>query len=83
MMPDKVLVVDDEPEAVAEMVAYLKRRGVNACGTSDPAAALAAISSDDALYAVVTDLRMPRIDGFRVLAAANQRRLDRTGESSR
>ena len=70
----KILVVDDEPAAVSEMAHFLEHQGLSVHGTSDPQAALIAIAGDKTLYAVVTDLRMPRIDGFRVLKAASQHR---------
>lgn len=73
-MFDKVLVVDDEPKAVSEMVGFLERRGLKVAGTSDPRAALVAIVVDESLRAVITDLKMPHVDGFRILEAANDRR---------
>lgn len=72
-MPPRFLFVDDEPKAVTEMVHFFERRGLSVLGTSDPRAALAAIVHDDTLRAVVTDLKMPKVDGFEILEAARER----------
>jgi CheY-like chemotaxis protein len=73
-MIGKVLVVDDEPAAVNEIAHYLARQGLNVYGTPDPLDALDIIAGGEILHAVVTDIRMPRVDGFRILQAANERR---------
>lgn len=74
-MPGKILIIDDEPEAVREMTEFLRRRALDVVGMADPQAALDAIAHDDSLGAVITDLKMPRIDGFHIIAAAHDRRL--------
>jgi CheY-like chemotaxis protein len=73
-MTGRVLVVDDEPAAVKEMADYLAHEGLYVYGTPDPLDALNIIEGDEALHAVVTDIRMPRVDGFRILQAANEQR---------
>jgi len=73
-MSGKILIVDDEPLAVREITDFLRLKGLEATGTSDPRVALDAIAHDGSLCAVITDLKMPFVDGFRVLSAAHDRR---------
>lgn len=73
-MSGKILIVDDEPQAVREMMEFLRRKGLEVTGTSDPRVALDAIAHDDSLCTVITDLKMPHVDGFRIIAAAHGRR---------
>ncbi len=68
----RVLVVDDEPKLgklTAEMLALDGHEIVRASGGREALAALAARQVD----VVVTDLRMPEVDGLAVLAAARAR----------
>jgi len=74
-MPGKILIVDDEPQALNEMTEFFRRRELDVTGTSDPKAALDAVVHADSLGAVITDLKMPQVDGFRIIAAAHERRL--------
>jgi DNA-binding NtrC family response regulator len=57
-----VLVVDDEPASAEETAEALVDAGLSACWTSDPNEALAR-AGDRGIGIVVTDLRMPRVDG--------------------
>jgi two-component system response regulator HydG len=74
----RVLVIDDEP-SMAEMVADgLSERGYDATSVSAPkeaAALLEAVPSE--IDAVVTDLRMPGIDGLEMLSIAKRAAPDR------
>ena len=74
LLAHKTLIVDDEDKAVAEMVDFLRRRGLKIEGMSDPRSALVAISEDASLGAIVTDLKMAHIDGYRLIEIANERR---------
>src|SRR6185369_16569892 len=66
--PLNILVVDDDPAALAYLSGVLRERhGVTACG--DGGDALARLESR-AFDVVFTDLRMPAPDGFEVLRAA-------------
>ena len=71
MIRPRVLVVDDEAEAAALVVRALVRLGWDAQAASGGTEALARF--DQAWDAVVTDLRMPGIDGLQVLAALRLR----------
>lgn len=61
-----LLIVDDEPDIRDEMREYLEKKGYRVEQAADGLAALTLIASEvpDAL---VTDLRMPRCDGFELI----------------
>jgi len=63
-----VLIVDDEPDISANIAEYLSRKGFVARIASDGVEALEALSADPAISLIVTDLRMPRLDGLGLLA---------------
>ena len=70
-MTRRALVVDDEGDARELLVRGLGRLGWDAVGAADGMAALGLL--DGGWSAVVTDLLMPRADGFAVLDAARER----------
>ncbi len=70
-MNRRVLVVDDEDDAREMLVRGLGRLGWDAAGAADGLEALGRLG--DGWGAVVTDLLMPRADGFAVLDAARDR----------
>lgn len=70
-MTRRILVVDDEEDAREMLVRGLVRLGWDATGAADGVEAIARL--DAGLAAVVTDLLMPRADGFAVLDAARER----------
>jgi DNA-binding NtrC family response regulator len=63
-----ILVVDDEPLVLREIVRGLRRAGwqVQAAGSADEA--LAVMSTNKAIGVVVTDIRMPGTDGLALAA---------------
>ncbi len=65
-MKGRVLIVDDEPDMVANCERILAAAGVRTISTTDPQAALEAIESErpDVLLA---DLKMPGVDGLQLL----------------
>lgn len=67
----RVLIVDDEVDARQMLIRGLARLGWHATGAADGAEAIARM--DAGLTSVVTDLLMPRADGFAVLDAARER----------
>ena len=71
MSAGRVLVVDDEPDMVENCARILKRAGYECLTTSDPRAALALIESErpDLL---LTDLKMPGMDGMELLRRARE-----------
>jgi DNA-binding NtrC family response regulator len=71
-----VLVVDDKRE-MAEMLADgLSAQGYDAIAAESPRAALASVTKDD-LDLLVTDLRMPDVDGLALLEASRKAAPDR------
>jgi len=71
--PDRprVLVVDDQLEMARTLADSLTDRGYEALALSSGREAIARLEKQD-VDAVVTDLRMPSIDGLEVLAAARK-----------
>ena len=65
--PCRVLVVEDDPTLVANLVEYLESRGHQVDSAHDGPAAMARLASDT-YDVVVLDLGLPRADGLTVLA---------------
>src|SRR5215470_11956722 len=67
----RVLVLDDEPDMVENCARILKRAGYQCLTSTDPQRALALVESErpDLL---LTDLKMPGIDGMEVLRRAHE-----------
>ena len=65
-MTRTLLIVDDEPEIRAEMAEYLKGKGYRVEQAADGFEALDKFQ-DIAPDAVITDLKMPRCDGFELI----------------
>ncbi len=62
----KILIVDDEFNMRLVLEAMLKKEGYNVASASDGAEALKIIREDE-ISVVVTDLKMPKIDGMELL----------------
>ncbi|MGJ3261601.1 MAG: response regulator [Salinarimonas sp.] len=65
-----ILVVDDEEELLEEIVEMLERSGLHVLGESRPRAALALLARRPEIDVVVTDWRMPGLDGLALMRAA-------------
>ena len=67
----RILVVDDEPDMVDNCVRILRRAGYRCMSATDPHRALALLESErpDLL---LTDLKMPEIDGLTLLRRAHE-----------
>lgn len=59
-----ILVVDDEPAAVDEMVFALRSAGFEAIGMTSGVVALECFLLDPSIGVVLTDIRMPKQDGI-------------------
>jgi DNA-binding NarL/FixJ family response regulator len=70
-MAGTVLVVEDEPDARESLLRGLRRAGWTATGAANGQLALPLLA-DGRWTAVVTDLHMPLVDGFAVLAASRR-----------
>ncbi|MFN7142549.1 MAG: response regulator, partial [Myxococcota bacterium] len=68
-MPTRVLVVDDEPPIRELLVEYLRGRGLSADAVSTGEEGRARIAQEP-WDLVLTDLKLPGIDGIEVLRAA-------------
>jgi len=77
-VPSRVLVVDDDP-AVAEIVAiHVQRRveGVEAVAETAPRNALDRVDGDPSIECVISDYRMPGLDGLELHDRVSDRRPD-------
>jgi two-component system, NtrC family, sensor kinase len=60
----RILVVDDSADFAASLVALLEMCNFSAYATTDVAQALDALDGDAAIDMVVSDVRMPSVDGL-------------------
>ena len=72
-MPGSVLLVDDDESLLRLLTIRLRAAGYEAVAHADPRQALAQVMARD-FDVVVTDLRMPGIDGMGLLTAVHERR---------
>lgn len=70
-----ILIVDDEPCILKALQRALKAEGHNVTAVADPEAALAAVQ-DDAYDLILSDYRMPGMDGVTLLKAMKERQPD-------
>lgn len=75
--PVTVLVVDDEPEIVEEIVEDLELDSVPVRSATSAYAALELIAADETIAIVVSDIRMPVMDGLKFLEEIQRRWPDR------
>lgn len=60
----KVLIVDDEPDIVEEVVEQLEDEGIECLFAFNAQKAIELVSADPEIGVVVTDIRMPGMDGL-------------------
>ncbi len=72
-----LLIVDDEPEIVEELALFLRKKGFQCETAFDGQEALAKISQDPAIAIVLTDIRMPGIDGLELARRLRENWTDR------
>ncbi|WP_349370109.1 response regulator [Salinarimonas sp.] len=65
-----ILVVDDEADLLEEILELLERRGLPAIGESDPRRALELLARRPEIDRILTDWRMPGLDGLALMRAA-------------
>ena len=70
--PQRVLVVDDEPDLAESCAYFLERAGYEA-RTAVSAADALNLLDQEAFEVVVSDVRMPRMNGMELLAAIRER----------
>ncbi len=71
-----VLVVDDEPDIAANIAEFLVRKGFDARIAADGVEALETLTQNPDISLIVTDLRMPRLDGMGLLTRLKELRAD-------
>jgi DNA-binding NtrC family response regulator len=71
MAEPRILIVDDEPDMVDNCVRILRRAGHRCLTTTDPHRALALLESEHPDL-LLTDLKMPEIDGLALLRRAHE-----------
>lgn len=75
-MSAQVLLVDDEPEILQETADWLDLNQI-VCATAKSATeAIERLDQNDEIKVVVTDLRMPSVDGFSLIRQIRERRSD-------
>jgi len=65
-----ILVVDDEADLLEEIVELIERRGLPVLGEPDARAALQLLARRPEIDVVLTDWRMPGLDGLALMRAA-------------
>lgn len=70
---DKILIVDDEPVNRLTLELFLTRSGWRVASAIDGLAALNLLASDESWKWILLDLNMPRLDGYGVLKAINEK----------
>ena len=70
--PPTILLVDDEPRIVSALQRLLRREGYRIL-TADSGAAALVILNQEAVDFILSDLRMPELDGFAFLGAGSKR----------
>ncbi|MDH5747691.1 MAG: hybrid sensor histidine kinase/response regulator [Rhodospirillales bacterium] len=60
----KVLIVDDEPDIVEEVVEQLEEEGIECLSAHNAQRAIELVISDPDIGIVITDIRMPGMDGL-------------------
>jgi DNA-binding NtrC family response regulator len=67
----KILIIDDEPDIVEVLVARLEAMGFYAVGYTKARKALDELKKDT-FSVLITDLKMPEMDGMEVLKEAKK-----------
>ncbi|MEQ8249383.1 MAG: response regulator [Alphaproteobacteria bacterium] len=75
MSATRVLIVDDESEALLEMAEGLGDFDLNCLVASNASVAITMLKQEKSIGAVITDFRMPRGNGVELLRAARDQGL--------
>ena len=70
--PPTILLVDDEPRIVSALQRLLRREGYRIL-TADSGAAALVILNQESVDIILSDLRMPEMDGFAFLGSGSKR----------
>lgn len=69
-----ILVVDDEPDLRFLMRKLLERNGHTVVEASHGGHAMVVLEEDSGIQVVITDLEMPRVDGYELVAHLRKHR---------
>lgn len=75
VMNEKVLLVDDEEEFVEALAERMKNRGMDVSSTTSPVEAVAKASGEP-YDVIILDLKMPEMDGLKVLETVKKNNPD-------
>ncbi len=77
MMKEFILVLDDDKDTVTVVAASLRKQGLNTHAFTDPIAALEDFKQNfKDCFLVLSDIRMPRMNGFQFVRKARELRPD-------
>jgi CheY-like chemotaxis protein len=65
----RILVVDDDPLTLSLLTNVLKKIGYETVSTEDGSSALDVLGDDSRFDVILSDIRMPKMDGFHFLDA--------------
>lgn len=74
--PKRVMIVDDEPDIVAIMELALKNRGYSVSAFTSPGKAIEEIRDSQEYALVISDIRMPGMNGFELARKVREARPD-------
>jgi DNA-binding NarL/FixJ family response regulator len=79
---DKILIVDDEPLIVEELVEFFENTGLSCIGCTSSSEAIRFFHEDENISIVLSDYRMPEINGIQLIEMLNRsKRKERILES--
>ena len=59
-----IMLVEDDPRQIEYISGFLRQNGFDVLTFEDPVKALQAVQRENVIDLVITDLRMPRLDGL-------------------
>ncbi|MDY0206613.1 MAG: response regulator transcription factor [Pseudomonas sp.] len=69
---DKILVVDDEPFIVEELVEFFESAGLHCIGCTSSSEAVRIFHEDEHISIVLSDYRMPEVNGIQLIEMLNR-----------
>lgn len=70
---NKILIVDNEPFIVEELCEFLEANGVSCLGCTSSVEAVELFHADDSISVVLSDYRMPEINGIELITLLRQK----------
>ena len=70
--PSKVLIVDNEPFIVEELIEFLEGNGVSCIGSVSAVEAIELFHADESITLVLSDYRMPEVNGIELITTLRQ-----------